>query len=262
MLVWPAVRRGASGASISTLQATLLINQKNALVLDVREAAEYEKGTCRTRATSPSGARRARRRNREAQGEALIVVYDDGGNRSGRAATALRKQGFEQVFTLSADRRVAASRAAPGEVGGEDSNVLDCGLPVCLRAEMLLIRRASPRSRKYGVDLDSRQREEMMNKTGRRTVPQIYIGDTHVADSRNLRRSNTPEARLVARGLARAPFPTFIGAPMSEAQQPTFGIEKIYVKASVPRSSGRAADFHAGRANRSSKFRSHSTRSA
>ena len=42
MLVWPAVRRGASGASISTLQATLLINQQNALVLDVREAAEEE----------------------------------------------------------------------------------------------------------------------------------------------------------------------------------------------------------------------------
>ncbi len=44
MLVWPAVRRGAAGASISTLQATLLINQQNALVLDVREAADYEKG--------------------------------------------------------------------------------------------------------------------------------------------------------------------------------------------------------------------------
>src|SRR5258708_21183207 len=44
MLVWPVVRRGVAGATISTLQATLLINQQNALVLDVREAAEYEKG--------------------------------------------------------------------------------------------------------------------------------------------------------------------------------------------------------------------------
>ena len=33
---------------------------------------------------------------------------------------------------------------------------------------------------KIRVDLDPRQREEMMAKTGRRTVPQIYIGDTHV----------------------------------------------------------------------------------
>ena len=33
---------------------------------------------------------------------------------------------------------------------------------------------------KLRVDLDPVQRSEMMEKTGRRTVPQIYIGDTHV----------------------------------------------------------------------------------
>ena len=33
---------------------------------------------------------------------------------------------------------------------------------------------------KIRVDLDPVQRSEMMEKTGRRTVPQIYIGDTHV----------------------------------------------------------------------------------
>jgi len=33
---------------------------------------------------------------------------------------------------------------------------------------------------KIRVDLDPRLREEMMSKTGRRTVPQIYIGDRHV----------------------------------------------------------------------------------
>jgi len=59
---------------------------------------------------------------------------------------------------------VAASRAAPGEVGGEDSNVLDCGLPFCLRAEMLLNSKGVTEIEKIRVDLDSRQREEMMNK--------------------------------------------------------------------------------------------------
>ena len=33
---------------------------------------------------------------------------------------------------------------------------------------------------KVRVDLEPARRVEMMNKTGRRTVPQIYIGDTHV----------------------------------------------------------------------------------
>jgi len=52
--------------------------------------------------------------------------------------------------------------------------------PFCLRAEMLLNSKGVTEVEKIRVDLDSRQREEMMNKTGRRTVPQIYIGDTHV----------------------------------------------------------------------------------
>ena len=52
--------------------------------------------------------------------------------------------------------------------------------PFCMRAEMLLNSKGVTEIERIRVDLDSRQREEMMNKTGRRTVPQIYIGDTHV----------------------------------------------------------------------------------
>jgi glutaredoxin 3 len=52
--------------------------------------------------------------------------------------------------------------------------------PFCLRAERLLNSKGVTEIEKIRVDLDPRQREEMMSKTGRRTVPQIYIGDTHV----------------------------------------------------------------------------------
>ena len=52
--------------------------------------------------------------------------------------------------------------------------------PFCLRAEMLLKSKGVTQIEKIRVDLDPRQREEMMHKTGRRTVPQIYIGDRHV----------------------------------------------------------------------------------
>ena len=52
--------------------------------------------------------------------------------------------------------------------------------PFCMRAEMLLSSKGVKEIEKIRVDLDPRQREEMVNKTGRRTVPQIYIGDTHV----------------------------------------------------------------------------------
>jgi glutaredoxin 3 len=52
--------------------------------------------------------------------------------------------------------------------------------PFCLRAEQLLKRKGVTEIEKVRVDLQPERREEMMRKTGRRTVPQIYIGTTHV----------------------------------------------------------------------------------
>jgi glutaredoxin 3 len=47
-------------------------------------------------------------------------------------------------------------------------------------AERLLKSKGIEHIEKIRVDLQPEQRAEMMQKTGRRTVPQIYIGDTHV----------------------------------------------------------------------------------
>ena len=52
--------------------------------------------------------------------------------------------------------------------------------PYCVRAEMLLKSKGVTDIEKVRVDLDPQQREEMMQKTGRRTVPQIFIGGTYV----------------------------------------------------------------------------------
>jgi glutaredoxin 3 len=52
--------------------------------------------------------------------------------------------------------------------------------PYCTMAERLLTAKGVDVIEKIRIDLDPRQRAEMMAKTGRRTVPQIYIGDTHV----------------------------------------------------------------------------------
>lgn len=52
--------------------------------------------------------------------------------------------------------------------------------PYCLRAEQLLQARGVTEIEKIRIDLDPDRRAEMMEKTGRRTVPQIYIGTTHV----------------------------------------------------------------------------------
>ena len=52
--------------------------------------------------------------------------------------------------------------------------------PYCVMAEKLLQKKGVSNLEKVLVDKDPAQREIMMTKTGRRTVPQIYIGDTHV----------------------------------------------------------------------------------
>ncbi len=75
--------------------------------------------------------------------------------------------------------------------------------PYCVRAEQLLKARGVAEIEKVRVDLDPARREEMMQKTGRRTVPQIYIGDTHVGGCDD----------LVALDQAGGLLPLLAGAP-------------------------------------------------
>ncbi len=51
--------------------------------------------------------------------------------------------------------------------------------PFCMMAERLL-KSKGVEIEKIRVDLDPPRRQEMMERTGRRTVPQIYVGDRHV----------------------------------------------------------------------------------
>jgi glutaredoxin 3 len=52
--------------------------------------------------------------------------------------------------------------------------------PYCVQAERLLTAKGVAAIDKIRVDLDPARRQEMMERTGRRTVPQIYIGEFHV----------------------------------------------------------------------------------
>ena len=52
--------------------------------------------------------------------------------------------------------------------------------PYCQRAEALLKLRGVSEIEKIRIDLEPARRDEMTTRTGRRTVPQIFIGDTHV----------------------------------------------------------------------------------
>jgi len=101
MLLWPLVRRGTGGPWVNTLEATQLINRNDALVVDVRDAAEYAKGHI-------LGARNIPLAELERRAEELmkhkakpLIVYCDTGSRISGALPILRKQGFGSVVNLS-----------------------------------------------------------------------------------------------------------------------------------------------------------------
>jgi glutaredoxin 3 len=52
--------------------------------------------------------------------------------------------------------------------------------PYCIQAKQLLGQRGVTAIEEIRVDMQPEQRQKMMEITGRRTVPQIFIGDTHV----------------------------------------------------------------------------------
>ena len=52
--------------------------------------------------------------------------------------------------------------------------------PYCVMAEKFLLNKGVANLEKILIDRDPAQRDLMMTRTGRRTVPQIYIGETHV----------------------------------------------------------------------------------
>ena len=52
--------------------------------------------------------------------------------------------------------------------------------PYCVRAEQLLIRKGVTEIHKVRIDLDAAERDIMMSRTGKRTVPQIYIDEQHI----------------------------------------------------------------------------------
>ena len=58
--------------------------------------------------------------------------------------------------------------------------------PYCIRAKALLKRHGVEAIDEIRIDLDPSQREAMIEQTGRRTVPQIFIGQTHVGGCEEL----------------------------------------------------------------------------
>jgi rhodanese-related sulfurtransferase len=101
LLVWPDLSLFSGGANpVGTLEATRLMNQPGALVLDVREDAEFAAGHLPRARHIPLGQLKGRLGEIAKFKEKPVIVTCRSGARSGSACRALKGAGFTQVYNL------------------------------------------------------------------------------------------------------------------------------------------------------------------
>lgn len=106
-LLWPQLQR--SGKRVSVLQATQLINRGNGVILDVREPAAFASGHLREAKNIPFKELSNRMNELDKFKAKSVIVVCQSGMQSAKAATQLRKAGFEEAVSL--DGGIAAWQA-------------------------------------------------------------------------------------------------------------------------------------------------------
>lgn len=99
MLIMRSINGG--GPAVSPMQATILINREDALVLDVREQNEFSAGHIPNARFIPVGQVQKRLGELDKFKDKTVIVACHSGNRSATACSILRKSGFEKVFNLT-----------------------------------------------------------------------------------------------------------------------------------------------------------------
>ena len=100
MLLWPLLRSRAAGPALTTLQVTQLINSKQAQVVDIRDAAEFARGSLPNAKNIPL-ADLGTRAVKELKKDRPVIVLCNAGNIAGRAAAQLRAAGLAEVYVLA-----------------------------------------------------------------------------------------------------------------------------------------------------------------
>jgi rhodanese-related sulfurtransferase len=101
MLLWPLLRKGAGGPWVNTLQATQLMNREDAVVVDLRPAADFAKGHILGARNIPLADLEKRAGELDKYKAKPVIVHCGDGNRAGGGVALLRKSGFGNVVNLA-----------------------------------------------------------------------------------------------------------------------------------------------------------------
>ncbi|MFC4421617.1 rhodanese-like domain-containing protein [Cupriavidus pampae] len=100
LLAWPAIMRSTSGKSVNTAGATQLINKRNAVAIDVRDAAEFAKGHMPQAKSAPLADLPNRAGSLAKDKSAPVIVISQTGQSLGKAQAALKEAGYSEVYAL------------------------------------------------------------------------------------------------------------------------------------------------------------------
>jgi rhodanese-related sulfurtransferase len=116
MLVWPLVQRGFSPMkAVGTLAATHLINTRDALLLDLREAKDFQGGRLPNSLHVPISQLASRSTELAKHVSRPVIAYCDNGSRSRTAGVALANAGFSEVYQLSGGLKAWRDAGLPVE---------------------------------------------------------------------------------------------------------------------------------------------------
>jgi len=99
LLAWDSGQK--SGPKVSTHEATRLINQNNAVILDIREKADFKAGHLVDAINIPSSQVADRLSDLEKHKTDPIIVVCKSGQTASAASKTLKENGFDQVYRLS-----------------------------------------------------------------------------------------------------------------------------------------------------------------
>jgi rhodanese-related sulfurtransferase len=100
MLLWPMVKPGSGGGSISTTEAVRLINREKGVLIDVSEAAEFAAGHAAGARNVPLGQLEGAK-GLPTNKTLPVVVMCPTGTRAGKAVAQLRKAGHEKAVAVA-----------------------------------------------------------------------------------------------------------------------------------------------------------------
>lgn len=98
-LLWPSI--SARGSKLSLVQATQLLNQDRAVVVDVRDPKDYATGHMREARNIPIKELPKRVGELDRFKSKSVILVCNAGVQSGRAGSLLKKAGFKEVFSLN-----------------------------------------------------------------------------------------------------------------------------------------------------------------